>query len=172
MYRVKPTGFLLDQHTGGTFAAESRNRWTRPPRTVVPDDFVPTIERVVKTDVSKNKDWRDRANRFWVAAPAKLATKIVADVQSVSELAGVGVLALDETATRVLLTPTVKRTVAPFSHQHWLGIVRSAADSGFQALERARRSGYRQAEEDAKARASAAAQREALASMHDNRLPL
>lgn len=164
-FSSKPNGWQLARFIGGTDEARLWWRLEVPP----PEGFEPTVERRVRVNTRKNREWRDRAHRFWIAAPDALAAKIVADVRQYPEMAGWGVLAVGETQTRVALTPTVRKDRQPFSHQQWLGIVRAAADSGLQALDRARRSGYRQAEEDAKARAFAAAQREAIADM---RLPL
>lgn len=165
-FHRKPNSYDRDRYTGGTYEADLTNRYlVSRGRLPVPDDFVPPIERSTVVDVSKNQDWRARAHRFWVAAPAALAVKIVEDVRCHPEMDGWGVLAVGETSVHVLLTPTRREHVIPFSHQQWLGIVRTAADSGLQALDRARRAGYRQAEEDAKARAFREAQRAAIAEM-------
>ena len=117
----------------------------------VPGGFEPKVQRVAKIDTSKSIGWRQHAHRFWIAAPADLATKIKLDVERVPELAGWGVLAVDESATRVLLPPKHNHNPAPLGERTWLGIVRAAADSGFQALlraeERGRNAGYKHGRE-------------------------
>ena len=129
----------------------------------VPEGFEPTVQRVTKVNTHKSVDWRQRAHRFWVAAPAALASKIKLDVDAVPELAGWGVLAVDAAATRVLATPKKNHNPIPLTHSTWLGIVRAAADSGFQALLRAEERGRRMEAERVKAQTIRASAQEALA---------
>lgn len=117
----------------------------------VPEGFEPTIQRVAKVNTSKSLEWRQRAHRFWVAAPAPLATKIKLDVERVPEMAGWGVLAVGDTAARVLVAPKKNHNPVVLGHHAWLGIVRAAANSGFQALLRAEERGRRMEAERAKA---------------------
>lgn len=106
-----------------------------------PDDFTPTVERVETIDAGKNQAWRDCAHRFWIAAPEGLAVRIAQDVRDQPAMAGWGVLGVSDTATHVVVKPTVHADRPALSHQQWLGIVRASADSGLQALDRARRAG-------------------------------
>lgn len=137
-YRTKPGGMTL-----ATYMAPMANRYGRSDP-VVPDDFEPTVERVQTVCVHKNQDWRLRAHRFWIAAPADLAKKIAADCETVPELADWGVLAVREHGTDVLRKP---KTTMPkeWGHSMWLGIVRSAADAGPNALLRSYNAGYQAA---------------------------
>jgi len=140
----------------GDFSA--RRARERATRHGVPPDFEPTVERVVTIDTSKSADWRAVAHRFWIAAPAGLAVKIAQDVKDQPKMSDWGVLAVDGAGTHVLVAPA-KRTTAPppLSHQQWIGVVRTAADCGLQALHRAEARGEQRARE--------AAQREAQRKM-------
>ena len=153
-YSTKPRDYQLDYYTG--VDARSERRYAHA--AYVPDDFVPTVERVVTINTSKSIDWRQRAHRFWVAAPAKLATKIKLDVESITELAGWGVLAVDDNGqTRILVKPAKQNNPTPLTNKQWLGIVRAAANSGFQALQRAEHrgenAGYKRGKADAERQA-------------------
>lgn len=114
----------------------------------VPPDFEPTVERVVTIDTQKSARWRAKAHRFWIASPMKLARKIAEDVQREPALEGWGVLGVDENGTRVLVKPAKRaEPPEPLTHQQWLGLLRTAADSGFKALLRAEARGERRARE-------------------------
>lgn len=134
----------LEPYTGGTVAAAHMARFADEP---VPDDYVPTVERIELDDTSKNADWRAHAHRFWVAAPEALAGRIALDVLNRPALAGWGVLAVTATSCAVAVKPT-RHAPTPLQLPHWVGIVRAAADSGANALTRAfeagRQQGYRE----------------------------
>ena len=86
---------------------------------------------------TKSWFWRTHAHRFWVAAPEGLATRIAATAPD-----GWGVLSCTPSATRVLRKPE-KREPDPLPWPTTVGVLRAAADCGFNALNRARGEGFR-----------------------------
>lgn len=110
-------------------------------------------------DTSKSLVWRQHADYFWVAAPLDLARKIKADIEANPEMAGWGVIGVTAVDTRVLLDAERNKTPRDWPRGMWLGIIRAAADSGFQALIRAEQRGYERALRDAKEQAQREAKR-------------
>lgn len=107
-----------------------------------------TIEQEVIPDTSKSLLWRLHAHRFWIACPLALATRIRDEVPE-----GWGVLACGEGGTRVVVKPVVNDAPNAIDWPKTVGLLRSAADCGFNALQRAERRGYeagRQAAVEAK----------------------
>ena len=118
---------------------------------IPPEGFEPVIERHYIVDTCKNAEWRQHAHRFWIAAPDRLAAKIAADVQTVPELHGWGVIAVSDDGTHVLVDPKSNPNRTPLNHRQYLGIVRAAADSGVQAIWRAEARGRVAGLKDARA---------------------
>ena len=163
----KPDDRDLDGYRG---TDRVHHEWRRRPKIVggapfsqPPDDFEPTVVRRVSVDTSKNRHWRERAHRFWIAAPDGLAQKVKADVESHDEMKGWGVIAVSESGTRAIVMPTVTK-VEPFTVGQWVGIVRAAADCGANALLRAEDRGRRMESEAAKMRVERERQRADAAS--------
>lgn len=134
-YHRKPDEWHLRSYLAGGY------RW-RAGDVQPPDGFVPTVERVEMVDVGKNRAWRERAHRFWIACPASLSVRIAADVGSVPEMAGWGVLAVHDTYTDIVIKPALNAKRKVFSESQWIGLARAAADSGVGALQRAEQRGY------------------------------
>lgn len=146
-----PTTYDLGRYTHGSDWWENQRRWRRDDvlQDEPPEGFEPKVHRRHVVDTSKNAAWRTKATRFWVAAPAKVAAKIAADVASHVELAGWGVIAVDDDSTTHYLVRAARNVSRePLTHPQYLGIIRCAADSGFGALQRARSLGYRDGHRD------------------------
>lgn len=134
----KPTGWALEQYTNSRW-----DRYRARDADPIPDDFVPTVESVNVVYVGKNRSWREHAHRFWIAAPLDLAQRIRDDCDGHGEMADWGVLAVAGDSSQVLRKPATT-TPKVWPAGMWLGIVRSAADAGPAALQRARDVGSRE----------------------------
>lgn len=93
-------------------------------------------ERVVIPTTAKSVLWRKHCDRFWVAAPLDLAVRIRDEAPE-----GWGVLGCTTDGTRELAKPA-KLTPTPFTWAQTIGLLRTAADCGFQALQRAESRGF------------------------------
>lgn len=146
----RPDQRTLDRWTCGTDECVAydriRARFNDPP---VPEGFTATGSVTWRIDTSKNAPIRQHAHRFWIAAPVHLAQRIAADCEIVPACRTWGVIAVDTRGTGILRQPTTNPNPKPFAHPHWLGLLRTAADSGFQALQRAEQRGYTQGRRDA-----------------------
>jgi hypothetical protein len=105
-------------------------------------DWKRELDNPVKADF-----WWRHADRFWVAAPAKVAEKIAPVLPETWGLLGVS----DEFVARVVVQAP-KHEREPLSWPTMIGVLRAAQDAGFGALQRAEARGYDRGAEEARRR--------------------
>lgn len=105
---------------------------------------------------NKSWFWRRHANRFWIAVPVALCSTVRQELP-----AGWGLLACASAGEQrtAAVVPAKKTEADPLTWPQTVGLLRAAADCGFNALQRAEDRGYR------KGRASARAEADLAASM-------
>ena len=135
----KPSRWQIDAATPGTANYSIDHRRCDHDH---PDGFIPTVTSRYIVDTSKNRTFRDHCHRFWIAAPAALAVRICDDIKATPECKGWGVIAVDERGTSALIPATTNTSPTPLAHAKYLGIIRAAADSGVNAIQRAYDRGY------------------------------
>lgn len=75
--------------------------------------------------------WHARVHRFWIAAPADIATKIKPELPP-----GWGLLSVTDSSSRAAVQPEVNRSPIPLEWPEVVGLLRAAADCGPNALHR------------------------------------
>ena len=100
-------------------------------------DFKREIAEPAKTDF-----WWRHSERFWIAAPADVAKKIIEDMPPTWGL----IACYPDGKTRVRVKAT-KRDRQSFGWQTTVGMLRASADSGFNALQRAEQRGFERGKE-------------------------
>lgn len=105
------------------------------------------IVREVIPTTAKSELWRNHAHRFWIACPNDLAARIVFEIPE-----GWGLLGCSDQQTSIVVKPAVNKTPVLLDWPRVVGLLRTAADCGFNALARAeargeQRAGARQAAE-------------------------
>jgi hypothetical protein len=86
---------------------------------------------------AKSEAWRRHAHRFWIACPAELAARIEPELP-----AGWGLIACHPESTSTVVKPELNKSPDLLNWPKVIGLLRTAADCGFNALVRAEERGW------------------------------